>query len=126
MKDQTGKLDAAETSGKTLESDLSASRDLAAGQQEGLKKYQENLDAAHTRLADLSGQLEEQQSENRNLMEANRSLERVVKTLTAKNEVVGADLEATKKALYEIHDAATRTSKRIHSRYYKSTKSKTG
>jgi chromosome segregation ATPase len=124
VKELTGQLDAVETSRKAFESDLAASRDLASGQEEGIKKYRKNLEAAHNRLADLSEQLEEQQLENRNLMETKRGLERVVKTLTAKNEVISADLDATKKALFEIHGAATRTSKRIHSRYYKSDKSK--
>ncbi len=125
VKELTGQLGAVEISRKAFESDLAASRDLASGQEEGLKKYRKNLEAAHNRLADLSEQLEEQQLENRNLMETKRGLERVVKTLTAKNEVISADLDATKKALFEIHGAATRTSKRIHSRYYKSAKSKT-
>lgn len=126
VKDLTGQLEATETSRKALELDLSTSKDVASGMRGELEELREKLGATETRLVEMGDQLEEQQFENGNLVESNRRLEREVKTLTAKNEVISTELETTKKALREIHNAAARTTKRIHSRYYKSSKTEKG
>ena len=117
-KDLTSRLGASEISEKALELDLSTSRDVISDLKAELEDRQEKLVVAQVRIVEANDRLEEKEFENRTLTEANRRLEKNVKTLTAKNEVIGAELESTKKALHEIHSAATLTTKRIHSRYY--------
>lgn len=118
VKDMTAQLGAGEISQKALELDLSTSQGAISDLTAELEDRQEKLGVAQARIVEASDLLEEKKFENRTLTEANRSLEQNVKTLTAKNEVIGAELDATKKALHEIHNAATLTTKRIHSRYY--------
>ena len=119
VKDLTAQLGASEISQKALELDLSTSQGAISDLKAELEDRQEKLGAAQIRIVEANDLLEEREFENRTFIEANRRLEQNVKTLTAKNEVIGAELDATKRALHEIHSAATLTTKRIHSRYYK-------
>ncbi len=122
VKDLTGRLDASETSRKALELDLTTTKDRVSELQEDLDEEREKLGATQASLAGVRNQQEEQQIENRDLKEAKRRLEGEVKALTAKHEAAGTELEATKRTLHEIHSAATQTTKRIHKRYYDSSK----
>ena len=120
VKDMTARLGASEISQKALELDLSTSQEVVSDLKAELEDRQEKLGVAQVRIVESNDRLEEEEFENRALKEANRRFEQNVKSLKAKNEVIGAELEATKRALHEIHSAATLTTKRIHSRYYES------
>ncbi len=119
VQDLTGRLAASEASKIALELDLTTSQKVSSDLREEVKGLQHKLTTAEAALTDLGDRIEEQQVENQDLVEANERLEREVKTLIAKNEAVSSELEVTKKALHDIHSAASRTTKRIYRRYYK-------
>jgi septation ring formation regulator EzrA len=80
------------------------------------------LTGAESRVADLHVQLEEQQAANRDLMDAKARLEQELKIANMNREATKKELEAVKKALYDIRSEATLVRGRVRQRY--STKDK--
>jgi len=80
------------------------------------------LTGADSRVADLHVQLEEQQAANRDLMDAKARLEQELKISNMNHESTKNELEAVKKALYDIRSEATLVRGRVRQRY--STKNK--
>lgn len=96
--------------------DKAADRDHLRGQVDNLRG---ELTSADSRVANLRIQLEEQQAANRDLMETRTRLECEVKMAKADHDTTKHELEALKKALYDIRSEATRTSGRVRQRYFK-------
>jgi len=124
VQELTGRLDAGETSKNAVEQDLAASRKDVSGLRAEVGELREKHTAAEAAVANLDGRLEEQQAKNQDLMEANRRLERELKALSAENQAISSEFAVTKKALHDIHSTASRTTKRLRGRYYKSADSK--
>jgi len=120
----TGRIDASETSKSAVEQDLAASRKEVSRLRAEVGKLREKHTAAESAAAELDCRIEDQQVKNQNLLEANRRLERELEALTAENQAISSELEAAKKALHDIHSAASRTTERFRGRYYKLADSK--
>lgn len=121
VKDLTGRLDTSETSRKALELESAMSRDVASQLQKELEEQREELGAVQTRFEELSEQLEEQQLDNRDLIEVNSVLKREVKALSAKNETITVELDLARRRLVEFDSAARHIkylSQRIYKRFY--------
>ncbi len=121
VKDLTGRLDTSETSRKALELESAMSRDVASQLQKELEEQREELGAVQTRFEVLSEQLEEQQLDNRDLIEANSIRKREVEALSAKNETITVELDLARRRLVEFDSAARHIkylSQRIYKRFY--------
>ncbi len=112
VRDLSSRLQASDTSKYTLEKELGSLR-------EQVKNLQEKLAGADSRTADLRFQLEEQQDENKELVNIRTRLESEIKMLSVNHEAAKKELEAFKNALLDIRSEAARTSGRVRQRYYK-------
>jgi chromosome segregation ATPase len=124
VEELTDRLEASETSKKAVEQDLAASQKGMSELRAEAEELEHKHSAAEIALTDLRGRLEEHQIENEELREAKRRLEGEVKMLAAEKQATGSELLATKKALHDIRSAASRTTKRLRSRYYNVTNRK--
>lgn len=125
VNDLSGRLDVSETSKRAFELDLITSQEVGAGLQKELDEQTRLLEDAEINLAELRAEFEELQFQNSSLTETNNRLKRDLKTLGAKHETVSAELDASRRALREIHGAATRTTQRVLGRYYEASETKT-
>lgn len=119
MLDLKNRLEVSETSKNALESDLASTREVVRGLEKETEDLHEKLNATNIGLADMLTRLEEQKTKNDDLAEANKGLEREMRSLTSRHESTQKELEAAKKALRKIHAAAAETTGRARQRYYK-------
>lgn len=87
-------------------------------------KLRRKLTGADNGMADLRIQLEEQEAENRKLMETRTRLECEIKMEKANLEANKNELEMIKKALNDIRSEATLASGRVRHRHFNSKKKK--
>lgn len=85
-----------------------------------VEDLREKLTNANNRTDDLSVQFEQQQTVNKELMEANGRFESKMKTLNVNYAAAKNELDAFKKALRDIRSEVTLTSGRVRQRYFKS------
>lgn len=117
LRDTTVQLEATETSKKALELDLATNKKIVAELREEAKALRQEVAHMEAESLDLREHLEEQQVENVDLRARNKRLEQELKSQIAKHKATTAELEASRKALHDVRTAATRTGKRIESRY---------
>jgi len=85
-------------------------------------KLREELTVADGRTADLRKQLEDQQANNRKLMETNTRLENEIKMVTINYEANKKELDAFKNAVRDIRSETSRTSGRVQQKLIESKK----
>ncbi len=117
--DLAAHLEAAEAARAAMELDLDATREVVRSQREEAAELQKTLAATHIEVAELQAQREVQEAESRRLLEAQKRYDHEIRILNARNETVQKELDATRKALHDVHCAAARTTERVRRRYYK-------
>ncbi|MHC4727737.1 MAG: hypothetical protein ACYS17_10980 [Planctomycetota bacterium] len=85
-------------------------------------KLREELTIGDGRTADLRKQLEDQQANNRKLMETNTRLENEIKMVTINYEANKKELDAFKNAVRDIRSETSRTSGRVQQKLIESKK----
>jgi FtsZ-binding cell division protein ZapB len=94
-------------------------RDQFEEEQHQNEELRDKHTATETTVRDLRGRFEEQKLQNEELREANRLLEGGLEALAGENQALGSELRSIKKALHDVHSAASRATKRLHSQYDK-------
>ena len=125
----TRRLEASEASKMAVERELAETiHDVQALREEiedlhaAENKLREELVVADGRTADLRTQLENQQADNRKLMETTTRLENEIKMVTINFEANKKELDAFKNAVRDIRSETSRTSGRVQQKLIESKK----
>jgi len=125
----TRRLEASEASKMSVERELAETiHDVQALREEiedlhaTENKLREELIIADGRTADLRTQLENQQADNRKLMETTTRLENEIKMVTINYEANKKELDAFKNAVRDIRSETSRTSGRVQQKLIESKK----
>jgi chromosome segregation ATPase len=125
----TRRLEASEASKMSVERELTETiHDVQALREEiedlhaTENKLREELIIADGRTADLRTQLEDQQANNRRLMETTTRLENEIKMVTINYEANKKELDAFKNAVRDIRSETSRTSGRVQQKLIESKK----
>lgn len=125
----TRRLEASEASKMSTERELAETiRDVQTLREEiadlhtGEIKLREELTIADGRTSDLRKQLEDQQANNRKLMETNTRLENEIKMVNINFEANKKELGAFKNAMRDIRSETSRTSGRVQQKLMESKK----
>ncbi|MHC4123327.1 MAG: hypothetical protein ACYSSI_07120 [Planctomycetota bacterium] len=117
--DLTRRIEAAETSKYSLETQLTGTHQNAQNLRTEAEQLRRKVSDGENQIIDLRIQLEDQQAVNRDLIEANARLENEIKMANINYEAARNELDAFKNALRDIRSEATRTSGRVRQRYLK-------
>jgi chromosome segregation ATPase len=123
--DLTRRLEASEASKNALETERAGTHQNARALREEVEELREKIASTDNRTTDLRMQLEDQQTVNQDLIEANTRLENEIKKVTINYEAAKGELDAFKNALRDIRSEATRTSGRVRQKYLKPASAKT-
>ncbi len=118
------RLEASEASKVALEKELAETIQEAQALREEVEelgakveKLRDELTGAESRTADLRIQLEDQQANNRRLMETTTRLDNEIKMVNINYDANKKELDAFKNAVRDIRSEATRTSGRVQQKF---------
>ncbi|MBN1257682.1 MAG: HEAT repeat domain-containing protein [Planctomycetes bacterium] len=119
LRNLNSQLKSTETARSSLELEVAKIREIVRNLREENENLRRDLTVNNSELNSARGRLKGQEEENAKLTEANKRLEMELDTLTTKHEATCKVLEAAKKSLREIRNAAVRTTEHFRDRYYR-------
>ncbi len=112
-------LESANVSKDTIEASLDGANQTVNSLNADVESLRDELSDAQKQLAALGLQLEQQQTENKDLVETKEHLESEIEATNLSMGTARKELDAFKMAFRDIRSEASRTSRRVSERYFK-------